>query len=233
MFFMKCTVGFLVLGLSDGDWSPWSHWLPYVVACFGILTAVGNVPIMATALQEYEAVFMVTLFAGCNIAVACISADVVLQELASQSLHQRLLYWFSVSIIAAGLCVIQSTTVEGIATARGPDSSSDEEVPILEVPKPGRGLSRRGSLRSLDELQSTPSSSSLRRARGMSVIWLHPLTGAGVYKLPQKLQRSMSMDETPSRTERLLGDKELDSIRSRQPQTTRGLTEQAKCFVRD
>merc|ERR1712187_208810 len=121
---------------SSGDWSPWTHWLPYLVAVGAILVAVGNVPLMTKGLQEYEALFMVTLFEGCHITVACISGQAVLRELDMLAWPRYSAYCFSVIIILIGLVVIQ-TSAKGIQTkkltgeeapAEGEQEDGDSEI---------------------------------------------------------------------------------------------------------
>lgn len=149
MFFIKCTMALLSAGLSQGDWTPWQiHIDPYVMALLGIAVAIGNVPFISTGLQEYEAVFMVTLFAGCSIIVACVSADVVLLEMRGTDLPSHMAYWCGVAIIICGLFVLQNTPIQGIH--RVPPAPGD--LPDLELH--ADGVQQKASLRKITELQA-------------------------------------------------------------------------------
>jgi len=166
MWFVKCAVGLLKLGFS-GDWSPWSHWLPYALVVSAVLVAVGNVPLMVMGLQEYEAVFMVTLFGGSSIVMACVSGDVVLLEMQGQSTFNRVAFWMSVLSMILGLLVINTTSVQGA------DKNGDEvqELSPRELDEQ-ETRQRAGTFRELNEVSSlTP--------RG-PVLWARPFVGVAV-----------------------------------------------------
>jgi hypothetical protein len=110
--FMKCVVE-IVRENACGNWSPWDDWLPYVLVVLAVMTAVGNTIPMTMGLQEYEneVVFMIALMSGSTIVTACVSGQLVLREMADQSLQQQAAYWASVFIIVLGLMAIRRTTV--------------------------------------------------------------------------------------------------------------------------
>lgn len=60
----------------------------------------------AKALQEYEAIFVVTLFEGSHIVVACVSGAWVLGEMDNEEPIRRCCYWLCVLIIVAGLLCV-------------------------------------------------------------------------------------------------------------------------------
>eukprot|EP00405_Crypthecodinium_cohnii_P040084 CAMPEP_0206554880 /NCGR_PEP_ID=MMETSP0325_2-20121206/17447_1 /ASSEMBLY_ACC=CAM_ASM_000347 /TAXON_ID=2866 /ORGANISM="Crypthecodinium cohnii, Strain Seligo" /LENGTH=368 /DNA_ID=CAMNT_0054055045 /DNA_START=94 /DNA_END=1200 /DNA_ORIENTATION=+ len=109
MFFVSAGGSLIRHTVSTGDYSAWASWLPYTVVCCAIMVAVSNIPFMTKGLQEYEALFMVTLFEGSHIVVACISGAWVLDEL-SKTVVERVIYWFCVLMIVFGLIIIQTTS---------------------------------------------------------------------------------------------------------------------------
>jgi hypothetical protein len=184
MCFMKCVVGILREN-ARGDWSSWADWLPYVLVVLAIVTAAGNVPLMVEGLKEYEAIFMVTLFGGSNIVMACVSGQLVLREMAEQSLQQQAAYWASALIIILGLIVINMTTVRGITEHKVIgglmiETTSDDEASSLRAPH-----------------VLTPSDI-IAKQRHMSVLWVTPTAGiASVTTIgPPKMRKQMSL---PSR----------------------------------
>lgn len=106
MYFLSVALGALQESLSTEDWTAWQHPLTYVIALGAVTVAVGNVPLMAKALEEYDALFMITLFAGCQITTACISAQVVLREMNHSTWPTVLGYWACIGLVAAGLLVV-------------------------------------------------------------------------------------------------------------------------------
>lgn len=136
MYFTSAALGLLTQSISSGDWSPWAHWLPYLVAVGAALVAVGNIPLMMKGLQEYEALFMVTLFEGCHITVACISGHAVLRELDMLSWPRYSAYCFCVLLILFGLAIIQ-TSARGIQTQKltgdKDDGDSNSSVTLEDV----------------------------------------------------------------------------------------------------
>merc|ERR1719436_1728314 len=114
MYFISAGLGLLRSSASSGDWSAWSNWIPYPVLLGGVAVAVANIPFMTMALQEYEALFVVTLFEGCHITVACITGAWVLGEMDGEAPMRRSFYWFCISVIGVGLLVIQSAAAGNV-----------------------------------------------------------------------------------------------------------------------
>lgn len=98
VFFMTESLGLLMRTISRGEWSIWHHWLPWVVVLCSIIAAVGNMPFMVPALKEYEALFVIPVFAGCQIITACITAATILQQK-----QLGVAYWLSIMLIMFGL----------------------------------------------------------------------------------------------------------------------------------
>jgi len=136
MCFVKCVMGLLRLGLGEGDWSPWSHWLPYVLLATGLLVALGNVPLMVMGLREYEAVLMVTLFGGSEIIMDCVSGAVVLMEMQGESSSSLGMYCISIVVVIIGLVVINCTPVHGVERNAVMEQEDDPRVLIPHPPRP-------------------------------------------------------------------------------------------------
>lgn len=113
MFFTAQALGLLRESITSGDWSPWHNWLPWAVALGAVSVAIANIPLMAQGLQEFEALFIVTLFEGSHICIACISGQVVLREMVGEPAWRIAMYWMSVWVIVCGLVVVQSTAARG------------------------------------------------------------------------------------------------------------------------
>uniref|UniRef100_A0A7S2N1J6 Uncharacterized protein n=1 Tax=Zooxanthella nutricula TaxID=1333877 RepID=A0A7S2N1J6_9DINO len=167
MFFMSASLGLLRSSASSGDWSVWRSWMPYVLVLGAVSMAVLNIPFMSKALQEYEALFAVTLFEGCHILVACVSGAWVLRELDREAFETQSLYWMAVSVIFCGLLVIQRA-VAGNAK-----------------PKVGDG-------RALRDVNSNPSANSINAEEEMSPPYDHPLQANGAHAAQPALNDSAS-----------------------------------------
>mmetsp|Transcript_110799 Transcript_110799/g.320217 ORF Transcript_110799/g.320217 Transcript_110799/m.320217 type:complete len:384 (-) Transcript_110799:259-1410(-) len=173
MYFISAGLGLLRSSAASGDWTAWSNWIPYPVLVCGVLVAVSNIPFMTKALQEYEAIFVVTLFEGSHIVVACVSGSWVLGEMDQEEPLRRAVYWCCVLVIVCGLLVIQST-------ARGNQWRGDgeEAKPFSEVS--GRTLQRTtsndSSVRPLTEL---PVELQPTRNDSGFVLWAGGMSGIG------------------------------------------------------
>lgn len=146
MYFCTCTVGLLRLGIGKGDWSAWtdiSMPLPYILALCTVGIALCNVPIMAKGLQEYEALFMVTLFEGSHICVACLSGTIVLDEMQGLPSEHMVCYWLAVLGIATGLYILQTAPVKSIDTPD--DECESNEPPTTALPRRRSSLNACGA----------------------------------------------------------------------------------------
>ncbi|CAK0857950.1 unnamed protein product, partial [Prorocentrum cordatum] len=114
MSFLSSALSALSGAIQTGDWSAWRTPLPYILAAVAVAVAVSNIPLMSRALQEFEALFVVTLFEGSHIMVACISGSVVNQDMADAEWWRICCYWLSVVTIVAGLGAIQTTSAGAI-----------------------------------------------------------------------------------------------------------------------
>mmetsp|Transcript_70823 Transcript_70823/g.196752 ORF Transcript_70823/g.196752 Transcript_70823/m.196752 type:complete len:362 (+) Transcript_70823:82-1167(+) len=123
MFFVSSGCGLLQTSAASGDWGAWGNWLPYAVLAGAGVVALTNIPLMAAGLEEYEALFMVTLFEGSHITVACVSGALILREMDDEAMWCKILYWCCIFVVVLGLMVVQ--------TSIGPRLAEDIRSPLL------------------------------------------------------------------------------------------------------
>mmetsp|Transcript_122724 Transcript_122724/g.192645 ORF Transcript_122724/g.192645 Transcript_122724/m.192645 type:complete len:413 (-) Transcript_122724:110-1348(-) len=177
--FLKCTMGLLGLGLG-GDWSPWKNWLPYALAVLAASVALGNVPLMVTAMEEYEALFMVTVFGGANIVMACISGAVVLCEMDDVDAAQTYQYWASVFLIICGLVAINTAEVHAFDICDGEEVDASTDVLSPMRAKTTLPITRRGSIGSMHELRARSETEGR-----VAVLWATPVSFRAAGKTPR------------------------------------------------
>lgn len=105
-YFMSAAATLVTSCIQAKDWSPWMHWLPYVIVGGAVTCAVLNAILLNVGLAEFEATFFVPMFSGSGIMAACLSAALVLQEDGQLPTWRRVLYWCCVALIASGLAVL-------------------------------------------------------------------------------------------------------------------------------
>lgn len=147
MYFTAHALGLLRASMESREWSAWTHWLPYAVTAMAVATALANVPLMTRGLEEYEALFMVPIFEGSHICVACISGQILRSEMSGAPAWRLTAYWLSISTIVVGLLVVQSTAAQNV--------EEPKKVEELEVP-PEANLREVGSTRSPRGSRQTP-----------------------------------------------------------------------------
>merc|ERR1719428_2193527 len=105
MFCVKGAVELVQRSIEDGDATIWLSWLPYVMIVGAVFFALSNVVYMTRGLQEYEALFMVTIYEGSMIVSGCVSGAVVLLDLRELQAWRIALYFVGVSVIVLGMYV--------------------------------------------------------------------------------------------------------------------------------
>eukprot|EP00428_Durinskia_dybowskii_P020097 CAMPEP_0170213904 /NCGR_PEP_ID=MMETSP0116_2-20130129/6578_1 /TAXON_ID=400756 /ORGANISM="Durinskia baltica, Strain CSIRO CS-38" /LENGTH=279 /DNA_ID=CAMNT_0010464459 /DNA_START=353 /DNA_END=1190 /DNA_ORIENTATION=- len=205
MYFISAGLGLLRTSADTGDWSAWATWIPYPVLLGGILVAVTNIPFMTKALQEYEAIFVVTLFEGSHITVACVSGTWVLGELDGQPTAQSIVYFVCVLIIVAGLLVIQSTAAGADKTPRFENRPLSDMRSLNRgfraMPPPNKGPEEVGAGdRMAPPTQAsnhTTQTSCVSHDNGV-VLWAGSLSGIGsaTFASPQESESGDTSDET-------------------------------------
>jgi len=106
MFCAKAAIELIQRSIHEQDASIWAHWLPYVLLLGAVFFAVSNVAYMTKGLQEYEALFMVTIYEGSMIVSGCLSGAVVLLDLKGLEAWRVFLYAVGVCVIVLGMLVI-------------------------------------------------------------------------------------------------------------------------------
>mmetsp|Transcript_22302 Transcript_22302/g.47471 ORF Transcript_22302/g.47471 Transcript_22302/m.47471 type:complete len:450 (+) Transcript_22302:179-1528(+) len=127
MFCVKAAIELIQRSIHEQDGEIWLHWLPYVLLVGAAFFAIWNVVYMTKGLQEYEALFMVTIYEGSMIVSGCVSGAVVLLDLRGVEAWRIGLYSLSVLIIVSGMYVIfsneamsKSSLMSGAASIEAP-----------------------------------------------------------------------------------------------------------------
>jgi len=108
MFCVKAAVEIIERSIHEGDGQAWLTYLPYLVLAGAVFFATSNVVFMTRGLQEYEALFMVTVYEGSMIVSGCTSGAVVLLDLEDLSEYRIGFYCISILVIVAGMAVVFS-----------------------------------------------------------------------------------------------------------------------------
>eukprot|EP00425_Heterocapsa_triquetra_P032398 CAMPEP_0195121170 /NCGR_PEP_ID=MMETSP0448-20130528/123629_1 /TAXON_ID=66468 /ORGANISM="Heterocapsa triquestra, Strain CCMP 448" /LENGTH=387 /DNA_ID=CAMNT_0040158637 /DNA_START=59 /DNA_END=1222 /DNA_ORIENTATION=- len=108
MFCVKASIELIQRSIHEGEGEIWLHWLPYVMLAGAAFFALSNVVYMTKGLQEYEALFMVTIYEGSMIVSGCVSGAIVLLDLKGVEPWRVALYMTGVLIIVVGMYVIFS-----------------------------------------------------------------------------------------------------------------------------
>jgi len=108
MFCVKAAIELIQRSIHNQDGEVWLHWLPYVSLLGAVFFALTNVVYMTKGLQEYEALFMVTIYEGSMIVSGCVSGAIVLLDLRGVESWRVALYSLSVGIVIVGMYVIFS-----------------------------------------------------------------------------------------------------------------------------
>jgi len=108
MFCIKAALELIEHSIEEGDGGVWLHWLPYVTLFGGIFFALSNIVYMTKGLQEYEALFMVTVYEGSMIVSGCLSGSIVLLDMRGLESWRVMLYWFCVGLLVVGMYFIFS-----------------------------------------------------------------------------------------------------------------------------
>lgn len=136
VFFISLLLGVVSESIRKKDLSTFTHGSVYFTAVGAALSAICNIPLMSRGLQEYEALFMVTLFEGSHILVACFTGQFLLRQMRGAAWHTFVTYWLFVLWMVMGLLIIQSTAV---SVKRQPEladkcmEASVEDKPRTEI----------------------------------------------------------------------------------------------------
>lgn len=108
MFCVKAAIELIQRSIHEQEGEIWLHWLPYTMLAGAIFFALTNVVYMTKGLQEYEALFMVTIYEGSMIVSGCVSGCIVLLDLKNIETWRVCLYASGVGTIMLGMYVIFS-----------------------------------------------------------------------------------------------------------------------------
>lgn len=103
---MKAILELAKSSIFNKDGSIWLHWLPYVLAIGALFFAISNLVYMTKGLQEFEALFMITIYEGSVIVAGSVSGAVVLNDLNDLEPWRVGMYSFSIALIVTGMYVI-------------------------------------------------------------------------------------------------------------------------------
>lgn len=133
MFFIKAALEILSRTINDKDYTYWTNWLTYLIILVGPIVALSNVVYMTRALQEYEALFMVTIYEGSQVVTGAVSGVVVLQDMQGLDALHVGLYWIGIGFICLGMFIVASNeNWAKDATAKDVEFKEDIDVKDLE-----------------------------------------------------------------------------------------------------
>lgn len=147
MFCVKAAVELIQVSIHGGQGEVWLHWMPYVMLLGAVFFAVTNVFYMTRGLQEFEALFMVTVYEGSMIVSNCISGAVVLLDLNELEPWRIMLYCLGVLVVVAGMFVVFGNEVKNKSSLASGKASLPEEE-LRNARKRSRTVSSEGIRRS-------------------------------------------------------------------------------------
>mmetsp|Transcript_20803 Transcript_20803/g.58363 ORF Transcript_20803/g.58363 Transcript_20803/m.58363 type:complete len:447 (+) Transcript_20803:119-1459(+) len=141
MFCVKAAIELIQYSLHNTDTDGgdvWLHWLPYAMLAGAVFFALTNVIYMTKGLQEYEALFMVTVYEGSMIVSGCVSGAIVLMDLRGLEAWRIVLYTLGILVIIAGMYVIFSQELRSKSSLMDGTASIqvNEKTGVVLVVKP-------------------------------------------------------------------------------------------------
>lgn len=116
MFCVKAAVEIIQYSIDEDTAEPWTRWLTYAMLLGAAFFAISNVRYQTRGLQEYEALFMVTVYEGSMIVSNCISGSVIMLDLEDLPAWRIGLYWMSVVVVVVGMVVVFSNEMRNISS---------------------------------------------------------------------------------------------------------------------
>lgn len=108
MFCVKAAVELVKTSILDGSLAVWTDWISWLVVFSAFFFALSSVVFMTKGLQEYQALFMVTLYEGSMIVSNALSACIVLGELDQKATWIQAWYSFCILTIVFALALLLS-----------------------------------------------------------------------------------------------------------------------------
>eukprot|EP00440_Ansanella_granifera_P004054 gb/GFBE01004400.1/.p1 GENE.gb/GFBE01004400.1/~~gb/GFBE01004400.1/.p1 ORF type:complete len:361 (+),score=66.03 gb/GFBE01004400.1/:1-1083(+) len=112
----------------SGDCAAWHHWISWVMLVGAVFFSTSNLYYISRGMQQYEALFMVTVYMGSNIVTNCVSAIVVLAEMDSAPWWKLGGYTLCILGMMAGMVLLTEGEKEPSARDRVPCIQLSEDV---------------------------------------------------------------------------------------------------------
>lgn len=133
MFCVKAAVEIIQFSINENTAKPWASPLTYIMLFGAAFFAISNVKYMTQGLQEYEALFMVTVYEGSMIVSGCVSGSIVMLDLKDLEAWRIAVYWLAVMLIVTGMVVVFSNEMQNISSlAAGTASIEPKEMKELQ-----------------------------------------------------------------------------------------------------
>eukprot|EP00929_Paragymnodinium_shiwhaense_P015841 TRINITY_DN123937_c0_g1_i1.p1 TRINITY_DN123937_c0_g1~~TRINITY_DN123937_c0_g1_i1.p1 ORF type:complete len:297 (-),score=43.99 TRINITY_DN123937_c0_g1_i1:184-1074(-) len=121
VFCLKALVELIKVTVETRSFDAWTNWLSYAVLAGALFFAISNIAYMTKGLQEYEAIFMVTIFKGAMLISNAASALVVLGERDEEPFEKLALYLFCIALVIVGMYV-------GVSSEAGFGKAEEEKA---------------------------------------------------------------------------------------------------------
>lgn len=107
---MWCTkiTAVLLEQCMSGHCDAWGHWVSWICLFGGVFFATSNLYYISRGMQQHEALFMVTVYMGANIATNSLSAIVVLGEMDDAPWWKLAGYTFCILMMMVGMALLTS-----------------------------------------------------------------------------------------------------------------------------
>eukprot|EP00930_Biecheleria_cincta_P100813 TRINITY_DN92448_c0_g1_i1.p1 TRINITY_DN92448_c0_g1~~TRINITY_DN92448_c0_g1_i1.p1 ORF type:complete len:397 (-),score=42.76 TRINITY_DN92448_c0_g1_i1:163-1353(-) len=113
--FLRATAALVNSSSQSGDWRAWVQPLPWLIIAGLVLCLIANAALLNIGLAEFEAIFIVPLFAGSGIVVSCVSAAVVMHETSDLAVPRLAGYWFGITLVMVGIFLLVGNARAGNA----------------------------------------------------------------------------------------------------------------------
>ncbi|CAJ1430471.1 unnamed protein product [Effrenium voratum] len=92
----------------SGNCAAWDHWVAWVCLCGAVFFSTSNLYYISRGMQQHEALFMVTVYMGSNIATNSLSAIVVLGEMDDAPWWKFAGYTACILLMMVGMALLTS-----------------------------------------------------------------------------------------------------------------------------
>ncbi|CAE8679935.1 unnamed protein product, partial [Polarella glacialis] len=114
-----------------GDCAAWADGITWVILGMAMFFAIANVKYMARGMQQYEALFMVTVFQGSNIVSNSISAIVVLGEMDGAPWWKIVGYFSCIVAMTASMVLLATGERSRRLNGRTAENETNSENAVL------------------------------------------------------------------------------------------------------